>query len=76
LPKLEKKLPTVLSVSQVEELLSAPLKAEREPRAPAWSGGRAAAILELLYSSGLRLSELVALDVANLNLHDQTVRVI
>src|SRR5271166_6053023 len=29
LPKLEKKLPTVLSISQVQELLSAPLKAPR-----------------------------------------------
>jgi integrase/recombinase XerC len=76
LPKLEKKLPLVLSVSQVEELLKAPLKARRESQAPAWAGDRDAAILELLYSSGLRLAELVALDVANLDLLEQTVRMV
>jgi len=75
LPKLEKKLPVVLSISQVEELLAAPLKAKRESRAPARSAARDTAILELLYSSGLRLAELVALDVTHLDLQDGTVRV-
>ena len=45
-------------------------------RAPALAATRDAAILELLYGSGLRLSELVALDVTNLDLLDQTVRVL
>jgi integrase/recombinase XerC len=45
-------------------------------RASAWAATRDAAILELLYGSGLRLSELVALDVTNLDLLDHTVRVL
>ncbi len=34
------------------------------------------AIMELLYSSGLRLAELVGLDIAGLDLPDRTVRVL
>jgi integrase/recombinase XerC len=76
LPKTEKNLPVVLSVDQVDELLTAPKKIERENQAPAWSCARDAAIMELFYSSGLRLSELVALNVADIDPFSETVRVI
>jgi integrase/recombinase XerC len=76
LPKTEKNLPVVLSVDQVDELLTAPKKIERENQAPGWACARDAAILELFYSSGLRLSELVALNVADIDPFSETVRVI
>ena len=76
LPKLEKKLPVVLTRLQVDELLSAPFKVELEKQAPKWMRDRDAAIMELFYSSGLRLSELAALDVADLDIYTESVRVI
>jgi len=75
LPKREKTLPTVLSVVQAEELVNAPLTGKRQRQAPAWAASRDAAIMELFYGSGLRLSELVALDVADLDFFAETVRV-
>jgi integrase/recombinase XerC len=75
LPKLEKKLPIVLTRTQIEELLTAPLKATPEKQAPKWMRDRDVAILELFYSSGLRLSELTALDVSDVDLYTESVRV-
>ena len=76
LPKMEKRLPLVLSVGQVDELLTVPKKTERQNQAPAWAAARDVAMMELFYSSGLRLSELVALNVADLDTFGETVRVI
>ena len=75
LPKLQKKLPIVLTASQVEDLLAAPLRVKKERAAPGWMPLRDAAVLELFYSSGLRLSELAGLDVADLDLYTESVRV-
>ncbi|MFN7962467.1 MAG: site-specific tyrosine recombinase XerD [Thermoanaerobaculia bacterium] len=60
-PKLQKTLPSVLSEAQVEALLTAPDVAE--PR-----GLRDRAMLELLYATGLRVSELVGLKLGQLRL--------
>jgi integrase/recombinase XerC len=76
LPKLERKLPTVLTISQMDDLLTAPLRAPLEKQAPAWTATRDAAILELFYSSGLRLSELVGLDVQSIDPFSESVRVL
>ena len=76
LPKLEKKLPLVLTGAQIEELLSAPLRVEKSKRAPVWMPLRDAAILELFYSSGLRLAELVSLDVPHVDPFTESVRVL
>src|SRR5258708_11548900 len=75
LPKIDKKLPLVLTRQQVDELLAAPLKIEKNRAAPVWMPLRDAAIMELFYSSGLRLSELAALDVADVDLSTESVRV-
>jgi site-specific recombinase XerD len=75
LPKAETKLPLVLTTKQIDELLAAPFKAEREKQAPPWSAARDAAIMELFYSSGLRLEELVALDVSGIDPYSENVRV-
>ena len=75
LPKIEKKLPLVLTRQQIEELLAAPLKIEKERAAPEWMPLRDVAVMELFYSSGLRLSELAALEVEDVDLYTESVRV-
>jgi integrase/recombinase XerC len=67
-PKATRRLPHTLDADQMAHLL--------EIRAAAPLAQRDRAIMELLYSSGLRLAELVGLDVANLDLKDRTVRVL
>ena len=57
-PKAPKPLPKALSVDDAVQLA-----AHREPTAEAWLDARDAAMVELLYSSGLRVSELTGLDV-------------
>lgn len=75
LPKIDKKLPLVLTRNQIEELLAAPLKIDKNRAAPVWMPLRDVAIMELFYSSGLRLSELAALDVTDVDLYTESVRV-
>lgn len=76
LPKLEKKLPVVVTTKQIDELLTAPLRVEKSNAAPKWMAARDVAVMELFYSSGLRLAELVALDVANVDIFSESVRVL
>jgi integrase/recombinase XerC len=66
-PKSRKRLPTTLDTDQMGRLLAF--------RADDTLSTRDKAILELFYSSGLRLSELVGLDLSSLDLGDRTVRV-
>jgi integrase/recombinase XerD len=68
-PKPERSLPKVLSRSQVNQLISAP-----DPKSPFYA--RDVAILELLYASGLRASELCQVKLADLNLQVGVVRVL
>ncbi|WP_432664807.1 site-specific tyrosine recombinase XerD [Wukongibacter baidiensis] len=60
-PKSEKKLPCVLTLSEVESLIN-------QPDGNSTMGSRDKAMLELLYATGIRVSELVRLDVDDLNL--------
>jgi integrase/recombinase XerC len=76
LPKPEKKLPLVLTQKQIDELLGAPLRVPKEKAAPTWMPLRDAAILELFYSSGLRLAELASLNVADLDIYTESVRIL
>ena len=76
LPKADKRLPVFLTATQIEALLHAPHAAKAERQAPSWMPWRDAAILELFYSSGLRLGELAALDVRDIDPHNETVRVL
>ena len=66
-PKLKKSLPHVLSVSDVDKLLDINLTDKYSYRNKA--------MLELLYSSGLRISELVNLKVQDIDLIDNIIRV-
>ncbi len=76
LPKAEKKLPQPLTGAQIDELLAAPFQLKRAAQAPAWLAARDLAIMELFYSSGLRLAELAALNVSDLDLYTESVRVL
>ncbi len=75
MPKLERGLPVVLTMKQMEGLLEMPLCSEAPRRGPGWLKYRDAAILELFYSSGLRISELLGLDVGDLDFIDEIVQV-
>lgn len=76
LPKAEKKLPVVLTTAQMDELLTLPGKVPKEKQAPAWAPARDTAILEMFYSTGLRVSELCGLDVADVDHATGTLRVL
>ena len=67
-PKVPRTLPRPLSVDEVERILVSPLGA-----GPATLRDRA--LLETLYGAGLRISELVALDVDDVDLDQSSVRV-
>jgi len=67
-PKLEKKLPVFLNIQEVEKLLEA-------PSSSSFFGQRDRAMLELLYSCGLRVSELINLSYHNINLKEEFIRI-
>ena len=67
-PKVGRSLPKPISVEEVQRLLEEPLKVF----AP--EGMRDLAMLELLYASGLRVSELVSLNLRDVNIAEQYVR--
>jgi integrase/recombinase XerC len=66
-PKARKRLPETIDADLMAKLLSF--------RTSEQLGVRDKAIMELFYSSGLRLSELIGIDLADLDLRDRTVRV-
>ncbi len=76
MPKPERSLPVVLSVKQMDDLLNVPLKSEAPAKGPQWLKYRDAAILELFYSSGLRISELLGLDVKHVDFVEGIVKVV
>lgn len=67
-PRLGRKLPAYLSEKEMSDLLSA-------PPTESLLGVRDKAILEVLYGGGLRISEVVNLDISDLNLRGGWVRV-
>jgi len=86
LPRRERRLPSVLSVAEVGRLLDAParlaetrLAATTDPARRSWieyAAARDRAILELLYSTGLRIGECVALRAAQVDELSGFVRVV
>ncbi len=67
-PKQEKRLPKCLDLEQVQKLLDAPGDSDL-------LSARDKAMLEVLYSSGIRVSELVDLEMADLDLQEGVLRV-
>jgi len=66
-PRRSRRLPSLLSREEVERLLAAPLRARGA------AAVRDAAMLELLYATGLRVSELVTLDLNQVDLESRVV---
>ena len=68
-PKLEKKLPSFLRKNEVEELIEKfdPMK---------MIGSRNIALIELIYSSGLRISEALTLKVKQINFQSKQIKVL
>jgi tyrosine recombinase XerC len=65
-PKIDKKLPYFLYLQEVNKLIEAPLK-------NTIFGIRDRAILELLYGTGIRVGELVNLNIRNIDLYEKTI---
>ncbi len=84
LPKKGKRLPAILSKGEVERLLNAPLamaKEEAPPKQPRprlfkeYAAARDMAVLEVLYSTGMRVSELTGMDEKNVDPYSGAVKV-
>jgi tyrosine recombinase XerC len=67
-PKLERRLPRTLDEGSVTRLMDQPDRSKTD-------GARDAALLEILYSSGIRLSELIGLRVADIDFGNGTIKV-
>jgi len=61
-PKVEKRMPEILTIGEVEKLLSMPIDNNLK-------GSRDKAMLELLYATGVRVTELVNLNIDDVNLN-------
>lgn len=66
-PKVEKKLPQILSTQEVELLLE-------QPKCDDLKGFRDKAMLELLYATGIRVSELISLNLTDINMEMGFIR--
>jgi integrase/recombinase XerC len=83
LPKLEKRLPRFLTKQQMEDLLAAPARMLALQKQKKGAGrpisaevcARDVAVLETIYSCGLRISELCGLRVEDIDFNEQIVRV-
>jgi integrase/recombinase XerC len=83
LPKLEKRLPRFLTKQQMEDLLAAPARRLESQKQKKGAGrpisaevcARDVAVLETIYSCGLRISELCGLRVEDIDFNEQIVRV-
>lgn len=71
-PKMEKRLPSVLDRAQIEELFSL---AETRASQNSFMGLRDLAMLEAFYATGMRLSELTGLNLADVDLVSEQVKV-
>ncbi len=68
-PKIEKKLPKYLTINEVEKILNTPDMNDIK-------GIRDACILELLYVSGIRVSELTNIKLNDINLNDRSIKIL
>ena len=71
-PKTRRSLPAVLRVDEAEQMMAV----EPDPAQPAAIGLRDRLVVELLYASGIRVSELVGLDIDEVDRHRRVLRVL
>jgi integrase/recombinase XerC len=76
LPKPDKVLPKILTEKQVFKLLEQPLLNSKFAGKPNFNANRDLLILELLYAAGLRVSELVGINYADINFSNASVKVL
>ena len=70
LPKLDKPLPKFLTIGEVNNLLE-----KKKESKESFTKTRDQAILELLYATGIRISELVSLNLEDIDIKEQLIRV-
>ena len=66
-PRVERKMPEILSIAEVDLLL-------RQPKTDTPKGIRDKAMLEMLYATGIRVSELISLNITDVNLSAGVIR--
>jgi site-specific recombinase XerD len=69
IPKADKKLPNLLSQKEITELMSL-------PDLSSYKGVRDKSVLEVLYSTGLRISELISIEISNISRSKRTIKVL
>lgn len=67
-PKLDKKLPKILYIEQLENILNLP-----DISTPL--GQRNSLILEMIYSTGVRVSELISIKISDINFDDKKIKI-
>jgi integrase/recombinase XerC len=72
-PKAEKRLPNALTETEAVQLVTAPVASD--PRQSAWTVARDQAMFEVLYGCGIRVGELIGIDLADVDLANREVRV-
>ena len=65
-PKVEKRVPSVLTADEVEKLLSQPKDVDLK-------GTRDKAMLEVAYATGMRVTEIISLDVEDVHIEDEFI---
>ena len=69
IPKADKKLPNFLSQREITKLMSL-------PDLSSYKGVRDKSVLEVLYSTGLRISELISIEISNISRSKRTIKVL
>lgn len=75
-PKLPSYLPDVLSVEEIERIISAIDLSETDKYTKLNIGHRNLAIVEMLYGSGIRVSELVNIKISNINFEENFMKIV
>ena len=76
LPKPKKNLPKFLTEKQVFDLLDQPNQITQKTKRSKFNAYRDLIIIELLYASGIRVSELIKLNFGDINYSDATIKVV
>lgn len=74
-PKRERKLPKFLSIAEMGRLLNAPIELLKQEKLDRVAASRDRAMLETIYSTGIRIHELVGLNIDDLDVLGETLRV-